>query len=433
MTVIDWIKGDKLGLEIPTHKEALRTGGVTFLTQAFHSTGALAQDNRVIAITQFEECSGGSTGRKLLLTVAYEKNSPLLPTELFVKFSRDFDDEIRDRAKNQLEPEVRLALLSRTPGFPIAVPMCFFADYHGESGSGILITERIPFGTGALEPLYEKCLDYEMPEPLEHYQALVKALARLAGTHKAGRLNANVAQEFPFDAEKTAADISIRYSTEQLQNRANRFADFAVKYPQLLPTNIATPDFHKQLADELPLFLEHEQAIKQLLSSQEKFIALIHWNANIDNGWFWRDAQGELECGLLDWGGVSQMNVGLALWGALSGAETNIWDNHLDELLTLFAAEFHRCCGPMLNVDELKSHMLLYVAMMGISWLLDGPRRIETQVSNLIDAENRFDSRIKNNEHARVVLQMMVNFLNLWQTQSFGKVLGQALARTQNR
>lgn len=433
MTVIDWIRGDKLGLEIPAHQESLRTGGAAFLTQAFQTTGALAPDNRVSEITQFEECPGGSTGRKLLLSVKYENPAPSLPTELFVKFSRDFDDEVRDRAKNQLEPEVRLALLSRSPGFPIAVPLCLFADYHRESGTGILITERIAFGSGALEPLYPKCLDYEIPEPLAHYQALIKALARLAGTHKAGRLSTNVAQEFPFDAEKAAADISIRYSAEQLQNRVNRLADFAAKYPRLLPANIVTPAFLKQLADELPRFIEHEQTIKQLLSSQEKFIALIHWNANIDNGWFWRNAQGELECGLLDWGGVSQMNVGLALWGALSGAETSIWDNYLDELLEIFAAEFHRCGGPQLDVDELKSHMLLYVAMMGISWLLDGPRRIETQVADLIEAESRFDTRIKSNETARTVLQMTVNFLNLWQTQDFGSVLDQTIATHQNR
>jgi hypothetical protein len=433
MTVIDWIIGDKLGLEIPAHRESLRAGGVTFLTQAFRAAGALAQDNRVIDITQFEECPGGSTGRKLLLSVEYEKSSPSLPTKLFVKFSRDFDDEVRDRAKNQLEPEVRLALLSRAPGFPIAVPTCLFADYHHESGTGIVITERIPFGTGALEPLYAKCLDYEMPESLEHYRALIKALARLAGTHKAGRLHADVAQEFPFDPEKAAAEISIHYSIEQLQSRVKRLADFATKYPNLLPVNITSSDFFKQLAEDLPRFVKHEAAIKQLLSSQEKFIALIHWNANIDNGWYWRNARGELECGLLDWGGVGQMNIGLALWSALSGAETSMWDNHLDELLTLFAEEFHRCGGPKLNVDELKLHTLLFVAMLGISWLLDGPRRVETQAVNLNEVENRFDVRIKHNEAARTVLQMMTNFLNLWQTQKFGKLLDHVFLQKHNR
>lgn len=431
MTLIDWIKGDKLGLEIPAHREALRAGGAAFLTQAFHATGALPPDNRVAKITQLKECPGGSTGRKLLLAVEYEKPSPALATQLFVKFSRDFDDEIRDRGKNQLEPEVRFALLSRTPGFPIAVPTCFFADYHRESGTGILITERIPFGTGALEPLYPKCLDYKMPEPLEHYKALIKALARLAGTHKAGKLAANIAEEFPFDSEQAAKDISIRYNAEQLQNRVRRLADFAAKYPSLIPANIASAAFLQQLSQDLPRFLEHQSAIHRFLTSQEKFIALIHWNANIDNGWFWRNQRGELECGLLDWGGVGQMNVGLALWSCLSGAEISLWDDHLDELLTLFADEFHRCGGPAIDAGELRSHVLLFVAMLGISWLLDGPARVQSQVPDLAEVENRFDARIEHNEAARTVLQMMINCLNLWQTHDFGKLLDSVSANSE--
>ena len=58
-----------------------------------------------------------------------------------------------------------------------------------------------------------------------------------------------------------------------------------------------------------------------------------HFNPNIDNAWFWRDASGALGCGLLDWGRVRQMNVAYALWGSLCGAGLDIWDTHLDELL----------------------------------------------------------------------------------------------------
>lgn len=135
-TDLDWVPGDILGLQLPAHAEALRSGGETFLTQAFRASGALAADNRVIGITQFKEWLGGGTGSKLLLSVAYERPAPNLPTELFVKFSRNFTDPIRDRAKHHMEPEVRLAALSRSPAFPIAVPICLYADFHRESGRG---------------------------------------------------------------------------------------------------------------------------------------------------------------------------------------------------------------------------------------------------------------------------------------------------------
>ena len=425
----DWVTGDMSGLPIAADAKALHQGGASYLSDAFHASGALSPDNRVARITQFAECPGGSTGRKLLLSVAYEKPAPGLHTELFVKFSRDFDNAIRDRAKNQLEAEVRLALLSRTPGFPIAAPACCFADYHRESGTGILITERIAYGAGGIERAYEKCHDYEMPQMLEHYRALLRALGRLVGTHKAGRLDASVATQFPFDAAQAAAMDRIRYSERQLLNRVARYAEFAASAPQLLPANVASPRFLAKLAEEVPRFLSHELAIREYLHAQPDFIALCHWNANVDNAWFFRNTRGELECGLLDWGRVGQMNVALALFGALSAAEIELWNGSLTELLTLFTQEVHNCGGPALDVEELKFQLLLFVALMGLAWLMDAPALIRAQLPDLTQIESRFDQRFKANETARVQLHMLTTVLNLWETHDFGKVLARFLER----
>jgi hypothetical protein len=420
---IDRVRGDLLGLDIPAHEAALRAGGAAFLTEAFRAAGALAGDNRVARITGLEECPGGSTGRKLFLSVAYDQSTPGLHAELFVKFSRDFDDSIRDQGKNQLEPEVRLALLSREPGFPITVPDCYFADYHAETGTGILITRRIPFGSNGLEPLYEKCLDYDIPEPLAHYRAIIKSLARLAGSQKSGRLPDSVARYFPFDADNQAISPPIRYDLEQLLRRVSKLQSFAAAHPQLLPPEIAADDFIAQLQRDIPRFLEHECAIKQALHSRQDYIALIHWNANVDNAWFWRTAQGELECGLMDWGSVSQMNIGMALWGALSAAETSLWNEHLDELLGLFISEFQRAGGPELAPQELKLQMFMAIAIMSLSWLMDAPAMIRRELPDLARTATRYDPAFRRNETARVQLQMFTNFLNLWQREGFGQRL----------
>ncbi|MES2488797.1 MAG: hypothetical protein V4607_03330 [Pseudomonadota bacterium] len=427
MSDAQWVQGDSLGILVPACGEALRTGGVEYLTEAFRASGAMALDNQVTRITKFEECPGGSTGRKLFLSVEYAQPVTELPTQLFVKFSRDFDDVIRDRAKNQLDAEVRLALLSRTSGFPVAVPKCLFADYNQASGTGVLITERIAFGKGAIELLYEKCMDAEMPDSLGHYKALLKAVAGLAGTHKAGRLADNVSTLFPFDATAASANDRIRYTEQQLLNRVARYSEFAANYPQLFPANITTPIFIEQLKKDIPRFLEHELAIKRFLYGKPEFIALCHWNANVDNAWFWRDGQGELQCGLIDWGRVGQMSVAHALFGALSAAEIALWDTHLEALLAHFAAEFHRCGGPALNVEELKTHLLLFVALMGLAWLMDAPALIQKQIPDLASIKDRFDPKFKSNETARVQLQMMTNVLNLWQTRDFGQLLNRLI------
>jgi hypothetical protein len=426
MAAIDWVTGDLTGMQIPAHSAALRSRGAAYLTKMFRTHGLLHEDNRVKEITHFEDWPGGSTGRKLNLSVSYEKPLPPLHTDLFVKFSRDFTDPLRDQAKRQMQSEVRFARLSRAADFPIAVPACYFADYHAESGSGVLITQRIPYGIGSTEPHYEKCRDYEIPEPLEHYKAIIRSVARLAGSHRGGRLH-DVAAQFPFDADKMAVREAAPMSAMELQQRIARYSAFAAEAPQLLPAGITDPKFIAQLAAEAPKFAEHEATIKRFLFSRPDLIALCHWNANIDNAWFWRNPGGVLDCGLMDWGHVGQMNMAMALWGSLSAAELDIWDEHIDTLLTLFVSEVRHCGGPVLEVSELELHLNLYTALMGLTWLLEVPAFLRSRIPDLASVRNRFDRRITEQELVRVRLHMMSTFLHLWRTQDFGAVLDRCL------
>ena len=420
---IDWIRGDSLGLEIPAHADALMEGGEAFLTQAFRAAGALDDDNRVVRITELREIRGGSTGRKALLGVEYEKPSPELHTNLFVKFSRAFDDELRDAARTQMELEVLFALLSRDPNFPIEVPHCYFTDYHHESGTGVLITQRIFFGENGVEPHYPKSLDYKMPDQLGHYRALFKALARLAGTHKAGHLPDIVEKYFPFDPAKLAVSIRAPYTPEEISTRVERYAEFSRTYPQVLPANIRSDAFLARLRDEAPRFQALEAVGKEVLKSKPEMIALCHWNAHVDNAWFWHDDKGEMACGLMDWGNVSQMNVAMAVWGCLSAAEMPVWNDHLDELLDLFVAEFESCGGPALDRTELEMHLAIYVGMMGLAWMLDAPYLILKKVPDLANAEDRLDPIIQQSERGRSQLLIMTAFLNLWEKEDMNRVI----------
>lgn len=418
-----WAIGDRLALPIPADADALRAGGPAWLTRAFRAMGSLAPDNRVIEITRCDGFSGGGTGTKALLSVAYERHEDGLPQDLFVKFSRNFADPAMDRARFHMGPEVRFAALSRMPGFPVAVPACVFADFAAASGTGLLITERIAFGEGGIERQYEKCMDHAMPEPLAHYRALIGTLARLAGSHKGGVLPARVADEFPFDHAAALAADRLPYTTQQLANRVARYAEFAAELPQLLPEAIRRAEFLASFGEGAALFQAHEDAIKHFLHDRPDFIALCHWNANSDNGWYWRDAAGELQCGLLDWGSVGQMHLAMSLWGCLSSAETWIWRDHLGELLALFADEYAAHGGPRIDLVELRTHLLLYAAMMGLCWLLDAPPRIRREVPDLARCAGPLDPRITASETARVQLQMMTNFLAFWEAEDLTATL----------
>jgi len=193
----------------------------------------------------------------------------------------------------------------------------------------------------------------------------------------------------------------------------SQLAQFVESHPGLLPANASSPEFLARLREDVPRIAHHGHAIARLLAADSDYVALCHWNANVDNAWFWRDADGVLRCGLMDWGCVSQMNVGMAIWGAMSGAETDLWDRHFDELLQSFAAEVQRFGGPSLDPDRLRRHTLLYAAVMGIAWLLDVPALIRRRFGAAAP-DNRKDPRIKDDESVRAPMQMLSNLLNLW-------------------
>ncbi len=144
-----WATGDRSGLRFPADAATLLDAGAQFLTRAFRDQHALAQKDSVVRIARSEDVDGGSTGRKLLLSVDYDTPTP--PRELFVKFSRDFDDVGRDHGRSQLEAEVEVAILAATAHFPVAIPAVMFGDFERSSGTGILITERIVFGHNGID------------------------------------------------------------------------------------------------------------------------------------------------------------------------------------------------------------------------------------------------------------------------------------------
>ncbi|MCK0176533.1 hypothetical protein [Mycolicibacterium sp. F2034L] len=420
-----WATGDSSGLRFPTHPRALRDAGAAFLTEAFRAWGVLGADDAVAGILRADDWPGGSTGRKLALTVSYGKAGSALPEQLFVKFSRDFDDPVRDHGRTQMASEVHFAALARAVDLPVTVPLTLFADYEDATGTGVLITERIPFGANGIEPHHPKCLDDALPDAPAHYRALLSSVARLAGADRAGRLPVEFTSLFPTDLTAAAVGERPPVTPQRAERQVARYVDFAAAQPALLPESIRTPQFLRQLAIEAPRLAAREADIWRFLASRPELIALCHWNANVDNAWFWPAADGTLQCGLLDWGCAGRMNVAMAIWGALSGAQNELWDDHFDELVAEFAAEFHRAGGPRVDPGELTDHVVLYAAVMGVTWLLGAPAYLSSRLPD--PAPGRHATAVRDDEAVRAQLQMLVNVLNLWQTHGVADRLDRCL------
>jgi hypothetical protein len=424
----DFVTGDALRLAIPAHPAALAAAGAAFLTQAFRAFGALAPANEVTGLAAIEPCPGGSTGAKLFLTLDYARPQAGLPRDLFVKFSRDFDDPVRDLQRGELESEVRLGQLSRHPGFPVAVPVACFADYNHASGTGLLVTGRVAYGEGGIEPHRAKTLDWRMPDAFGHYRAIVTALAKLAAAHRSGALGGEVERLFPFDRDAALAANPIAHDEARIGLLVARYAEFVARSPRLLPDRLRGPAFVAKLERDAIAVLRHERTIKRFLHDDPALIALCHWNANIDNAWFERDAHGRLSCGLIDWGHVRQMNMAYALWGCLSGAEAEVWAR-LDELLALFVDELAAGGGPRVDPQELKLHLALYMAIMGVGFFLGAPARILKRLPEAADANGLRDPLFLDHESARNQLHMLIAMLDFWRAADFGACVEAMLDR----
>jgi len=417
------VTGEIFGLEIPADIETLLSSGTDFLTKAFHTSCALAANNRVSRIVEAEEFFGGGTGKKLLLTVAYELPEADLPEQLFIKFSRNFDNELWDRARFMMISEANFAVLSRSPGFPVTVPACLFADVEPQSGTGLIITERINYGRNGVEALYPKCMDYTVPAPVEHYTAILKGLAKLSGAHRGGRLSPDFDKKFPYSREQSSAMFAIHTPEEKLIQRANRMFDFIKRCLKLFPENLRTPEFREQFIRDIPDVVAAQGRIREVLYGNPEFIAFAHWNANIDNCWFWRDANGTLQCGFMDWANAGQISVAQSVNGAISGAEPSIWNEHLDELLIVFIEEYAAQGGPRLSLEELRLHNLLVVAVSGVAYSMSAPIAVERDIEDIDAVENYQDACFREHENARIQLHMMTKMLNVWQTRKLGDLI----------
>lgn len=419
--------GDATGIAMPASVDALRKSPEVFLTGAMRAYGTLAPDNRVVAVDRLDVFPGGNSGQKALIDVSFAQDEPGLPRHLFVKFSRDFDDPFRDRRRGELESEVRLAALSCLPSFPIAVPRAVFADFHAASGTGLLITERIAFGEGNIEPLHHKCMDHLLPDPLEYYRALVSAQARLAAAQHTGALSPQLNALFPHDPGLMQNDLPIAYGAENLRHKISSLRAFIVQHPQLFPEMLTDPAFGAMLETDSLAFLQNEMLVRRFLHSDPRFVAVCHWNANIDNAWFWRDGEGELDCGLLDWGMVRWMNVATGLWGGFSAAMPIFLETELDGLLDHYRQELAVYDGPTLPRDLLDLHFDLSLAIVGLALMMDLPAIMTARVPKIAGVSGPLDPVLTQDKVVEGFLLVTTNFLNLWARRNFGRSLRRML------
>jgi hypothetical protein len=176
--------------------------------------------------------------------------------------------------------------------------------------------------------------------------------------------------------------------------------------------------------------VEHADTLRAALQDSARgLFAFCHWNANIDNAWFWHDRNGILACGLMDWGNVGQMNMVTAISSCLVFSEPDFLIENLDHFFTLFSKEFEEAGGGRLDPAALKLQFTLQMVAGGLRWPLDIVPLIEHHIPEPATVTDRFDPRIENDEFLRTQLHLLTTYLMLWQASDPHGLVDWAISR----
>src|SRR3546814_4465896 len=113
------------------------------------------------------------------------------------------------------------------------------------------------------------------------YKAILRVLAKLSGTHRAGRLAPDFDRKFPYDRERSSAVFALSIPEDKVVQRATRMFDFIARYPKLFPDHVRSAAFREQFMRDIPDVVAASGRIRAVLYGNPDFIAFAPWNPNL--------------------------------------------------------------------------------------------------------------------------------------------------------
>jgi len=351
--------------------------GAEWFTKAFHTAGTLSKDNCVIKVSHCQELpidgyqKAGGAAMKARITIEYLTPDPALHTNLFAKFTydpaREVPGQISIGQDDGFEVECGIHVQHL---FPFRSPKFYFGDVCRDTTVFLLIWEAIPYGKCAEDckpydilPCCGKFQDFSLRRPEEYYCAIFRAMGQLAGWDKMGRLDSLLGPSQTYSdkeylhttkrSTKTHANADV--AKQVVGKTADKTIDFLMNWcgkmaPQCLHNPATLQKVKEDLVEMAPFFTDMSNYFQ---ASSSYYVAAVHANLQIDNAFFWRDEYGDLDIGVLDWGGFHRGPFCTRWLGCLSGAGAEVLKGHLHGILQCFADEYARCGGPRLAVEDL--------------------------------------------------------------------------------
>jgi len=323
---------------------------------------------------------------KCFLTVAYEIDDPSLHTRLFVKYPFPATNAHEQKSTyiarfvmNNDGPEMDfMRILSAAA--PCRSPKYYFGDICLKTGVALLITERLEvpahtsdFGPYEYEPFPYKSVDYLLDEPLQYYEAMTRNIAELAAWGKIGKLGGNIEEVFPPPQHPAAYSLGT-------EKRVETYMAFLADHARcLVPATMRTAQVRESMKTVLGEVERAQKAILDTLFAQRAYCGFTHQNMNTDNATFWRDADGRVHSGFIDWGRFKKDNFARALSnGYMCTDLCETLQQHDEHLIRTYIAAFNAAAegkATPLDFDVMWKQYLLSWLLLGLS-AVDMPRQI---------------------------------------------------------
>lgn len=427
-------KGKIYGMDFPWNQSTLVEMGARWLTKAYHKAQSIPSEVQVTKVKNVKPYIGGGACAKLVWDVEYDRKCQGIQTGMFAKIPFSMDPETRsDRMAQSVATfqagelgEINVSRLLEAT-LPFKIPKYYYGDFSNETTNWILITERIAFSPWSkkklqpfdIEPPYEKMMDWNLRgDPSEYYFELMRVGGRMAGHYKAGKLASIDQMDVPFGnlhleyKKAKATDLPAEWTGLQpgeFNAKIRLGCDFiSTVAKNLFPEDERTPEFVDKYKNILVTVNAYKQEILWYSNIDEDYCAWAHGNLNVDNSYFWRDAEGKLEAGVLDLNG-SVGSLGQKLWWWLYGCEPDFLAANADDLLQCFIDSYHQEGGPLIKLKELKMHFILAAMDQGVGLLGAVPQIYRMCKKKEFESiKDRFDKRISENIDGKNTLRLYV-------------------------
>mmetsp|Transcript_27881 Transcript_27881/g.83337 ORF Transcript_27881/g.83337 Transcript_27881/m.83337 type:complete len:687 (+) Transcript_27881:41-2101(+) len=423
------LPGNLYGLNLPRTPEELGSEhfGPKWLTEAFHKAGTLPRGNSIKAIVDGRRFEGGGSGPKVLFKVEYEKPDENLDTTLFGKFPWTLEENQQQKVVEQGQGkfgdnwggEINFyRFISPHVTFP--VPKLYFGDLNRESAEAIIINAAVAwpedgkteFAPYEVMPPCGKCEDYLLKDPHEYYFTMMRRQGTLAGLGKTNKLGPDAAKVKWYDYNPKI-DVFCAFAMPGHEQALRKLVDEAA--PHIFPEVVRSAEFLDRFEAQMAEICKASESIAQYIYADVLYTGFQHQNGNTDNAYFYRRADGELDCGLLDWGSFAHMAFASAFQGSFVSCLGNMLAEHDDRLICAWADAYHETGAPPLDVNELLMQYRMVSAVSCYGCIATARGFLTPQMKPLWDNVKAYnDELITQNFGMKFGVSMLYHRVLLW-------------------